>query len=183
MVPAHLKFRLSPVASITTTKNSFSRRKAMSDVSVALAEDQLHEIITRCRGRRSVSDVVWNAVQSLLDSTRGDPEIWSEEHATEVAAEEGDDELRRFGSPLKGYHWKNVFLPNGTKIRMKYRGQEHFAEIRQEKMMTGDRETSPSAWANSNARFTARNAWRDLWVLRPGDTTWRLADQLRHQQP
>jgi hypothetical protein len=38
---------------------------------------------------------------------------------------------------------------------------------------------SPRAFANTVAAGTARNAWRDLWLKRPTDREFRLADEIR----
>jgi hypothetical protein len=38
---------------------------------------------------------------------------------------------------------------------------------------------SPSEFANQVAGGTNRNAWRDLWIKRPHDSEFHLADDLR----
>jgi len=78
----------------------------------------------------------------------------------------------------KGYHWKNVFLPNGTSLRMKYKGEYYYAAIQGDKTIFNGKEVSPSEFANSLTE-TSRNAWRDIWVKRPNDLEWVFADKLR----
>lgn len=80
----------------------------------------------------------------------------------------------------KGYHWKTIFLPHGTKLRMKYKNEWHYAEILGDKVVFGGEESSPSAFVNK-ATGTSRNAWRDIWIKRPQDQGWIFAETLRKQ--
>jgi hypothetical protein len=79
-----------------------------------------------------------------------------------------------------GYTWKEVFLPSGTKLRIKARGEFAYAEVRQDKIYFQEEPVSPSEFANL-ATGTTRNAWRDVWVRRPTDSDWKVADELRRQ--
>ncbi len=45
-------------------------------------------------------------------------------------------------------------------------------------MIYEDHVTSPGGAANKIAG-SARNAWRDLWIKRPNDSEWALADNCR----
>ena len=47
------------------------------------------------------------------------------EESTEILPE-------KYGDPGRGYQWQSVFLPNGTTIRMTYRGRNSYAEVRHE---------------------------------------------------
>ena len=78
----------------------------------------------------------------------------------------------------RGYVWKSVFLPHGTQLRMKYRGQIHYALVEGDRLLFQDRPVSPSELARSIAGSN-RNAWRDLWVMTPGASQWVMADRLR----
>lgn len=85
------------------------------------------------------------------------------------------------GSPRetdKGYIWKNLFLPNGTSLRMKYKGEIYYCAVMKDKIIFNGEETSPSGFANKVAK-TSRNAWNDIWIKRPDDTEWIFADNLR----
>jgi hypothetical protein len=77
-----------------------------------------------------------------------------------------------------GYQWKSLFLPNGTELRMQYKGRYHYAKVEGDQLLYQGEPTSPGSLANTIAG-SSRNAWRDLWIKRPGDTTWRLSDELR----
>ena len=88
----------------------------------------------------------------------------------------------QFGSPDRGYQWQSVFLPNGTKIRMSYKGIEAHAQIRFGRVSFEEETLSPSQFASRIAGDTNRNAWRDLYIQLPGADDWILADTLRQQQ-
>ena len=87
-----------------------------------------------------------------------------------------DDLLVR--NETRGYQWKNVFLPSGTRIRVPYKGQYFYAEVQGDRFLYEDEQTSPGALANK-VTGTSRNAWKTLWIIRPGDKEWILADDLR----
>jgi hypothetical protein len=80
-----------------------------------------------------------------------------------------------------GYQWKNLFLPEGTEIRMQYKGVYSYAKVENDELLYNGQPTSPSNLANTIAG-SSRNAWRDLWIKRPGDSDWCLADELRDQK-
>lgn len=70
-------------------------------------------------------------------------------------------------------------MPNGSDVRMTYQGQNHYAQVRHEKVVYEGNPFSPSQLASKIADDTARNAWHDLWIKFPGDTKWQLASDLR----
>ena len=78
----------------------------------------------------------------------------------------------------KGYRWKALFLPHGTIVRMKYKGEFHYAKVDGDRITFKGQSVSPSEFANG-VTGTSRNAWRDIEIRRPGDETWHLADNLR----
>ena len=151
----------------------------MPSLSVPLRSDLVSEIILRSRGRADVAVIVENVIESFLDRTRGDPDIWSDEHAIEVANERTDDTLVRLGHPSKGYHWQNVFLPNGSTLKVTYKGKDQFAEVRHQQVYYEDKPCSPSQFVRRVANNTSRNAWHDIWVKRPSDRDWVFSDLIR----
>jgi hypothetical protein len=78
-----------------------------------------------------------------------------------------------------GYHWKPLLLPPATKVRMRYKGETHYASVVGDDFVYEDKSMSPSEFANQVAGGTNRNAWRDLWIKRPHDSEFHLADDLR----
>ena len=107
---------------------------------------------------------------------------WSEAYYERLEDEEASERLKTYGSTKKGYQWQSVFLPNGTQVRMTYQGKTYLADIRHQQLMFDGNALSPSEVARRIANNTNRNAWRDLWVKRPTDQEWLLADILRRQQ-
>ena len=81
----------------------------------------------------------------------------------------------------RGFQWKSLFLPEATEIRMSYKGEYYYARVESDEIIYEGEPVSPSTLANTIAG-SSRNAWRDLWIKRPGDVTWTLADDLRDQQ-
>lgn len=136
--------------------------------------------------RRSGDPNPWGhvvaAVESDLDATEGDPSRWSWEYIEKLAEQEDDEFEEKFGNPSRGYQWQAVFLPNGTQVRMTYKGDTKHAEVRHEKLYWGDETMSPSQFARRAANNTSRNAWRDIYVKFPGDGSWKFADDLRRQK-
>ena len=83
-------------------------------------------------------------------------------------------------SVSRGYQWKNLFMPDGTEIRMQYKGAYFYAKVESDEIVYKGNPISPSNLANTIAG-SSRNAWRDLWIKRPDDAEWCLADDLRPQ--
>lgn len=82
---------------------------------------------------------------------------------------------------LRGYQWKSLFLPEGTVLRSWSYGEHNYARVEGDKIMHEGRSVSPNEFARHFAR-TARNAWFDLSVRRPGDKRFTMADVLRREQ-
>jgi hypothetical protein len=84
-------------------------------------------------------------------------------------------------SDTRGYQWKNVFLSDGTQIRMQYQGSYSYAKVEGDELIYQGKPISPGSLAKTIAGGYNRNAWRDLWIKRPEDKEWILADELRAQ--
>ena len=83
--------------------------------------------------------------------------------------------------PTHGYMWKQLFLPAGTLARMKYKGEWYQAEVIGNDFLYDGELLSPSQFANQVTNSN-RNAWRDLFIKRPGDSGWTLADNMRQSE-
>ena len=138
---------------------------------------ELYAELVRRSGEADVSPFIEHSVESFLDRTEGDPGIWSAEYIEKLTEKEDGE----YGNPKLGYQWNALFLPNGTKIRMTYKGKDSYAEIRHERLHWREETLSPSQFAARIADGTNRNAWRDLYIQFPGDGSWKLADSLRRQ--
>lgn len=86
--------------------------------------------------------------------------------------------LRRNGPAMRGFQWKNVFLPDGTCLRTSYQGVSEFAKVVDDRILSDDGESlTPSQFANRHA--SGRNAWRFIWIRFPGDAHWIRAIDCR----
>lgn len=151
----------------------------MYNLAVLVRGDLVSEIILRSQGKADVGSMVEHALETFLDRTRGDADVWSEAHAEAVAEGDDDDTLVKYGSPSKGYQWQGILLANGTILKIAYKGRDKLAEVRHQQIYYEGQPCSPSQFASRVANNTSRNAWRDIWVKRPSDRDWVFADILR----
>ena len=77
-----------------------------------------------------------------------------------------------------GYQWKQVFLPQGTKLRASFGGQPWFAVVEGAQITYDGVSISPSRFANLQGSGN-RNAWKAIWLRLPGSEEWLLADVCR----
>lgn len=80
-----------------------------------------------------------------------------------------------------GYQWKQVFLPEGTRLRASFGRKPYFAVVQGSEIRCGEQSLSPSAFANLQGSGN-RNAWKAVWLRFPGNDQWVLADTCRVQQ-
>ncbi|SFO12295.1 hypothetical protein [Nitrosospira briensis] len=135
-----------------------------SNVSVPIPTAQFLELagfLQRNSDPRDPVEVLSEAVQYWLDNA-----ISKIEPLVEV------------NRNTRGYQWKNLFLPQGTQIRMQYKGAYSYARVEDDQIVYRGKSISPGSLANTIAG-TSRNAWRDLWIKRPQDKEWKLADECR----
>jgi len=86
--------------------------------------------------------------------------------------------LRKNGTPIRGYQWKNIFLPHGTRLRTSYCHATEFAKVTGDHVVSENgKRLSPSQFANRHAK--GRNAWRFVWLRFPGDDYWSRAADYR----
>ncbi len=100
-----------------------------------------------------------------------------------LAAPDPDTFLHhRPAEDARGYSWKSktthLFMPNGTDIRMRYDGRFHYAKVVGDEIIYEGIAYSPASLANTIAG-SSRNAWRDLWIKKPEQSDWKLADTYR----
>lgn len=79
-----------------------------------------------------------------------------------------------------GVYWEALFLPDGTQVRTKYKGEFKIGAIVKESIVW-DGNTYPSfaQLANSMRGNTMNNAWKELQIKRPSDKLWMPAQSLR----
>jgi hypothetical protein len=152
-------------------------------VFVPITSEIYNELVLRYGDiKTDVSGTIEYVVSDFLERTK-DEDWWGEQYKNSRDADRMlDDLMKDSGDKNKGYQWLTVFLPNGTKLKMAYKGRDYYAEVAHEKIMYEGESFSPSGLANRIASGTARNAWRDLWIKRPRDKEWLLADDLRRNR-
>ncbi|MFS2004054.1 hypothetical protein ACEN9F_10555 [Duganella sp. CT11-25] len=77
-----------------------------------------------------------------------------------------------------GYQWKELFLPEGTRLRASFGQKHYFAVVKGGEIKYGEHALSPSCFANLQGRGN-RNAWKAIWLRLPGSDQWLLADVCR----
>ena len=82
---------------------------------------------------------------------------------------------------LRGYQWKELFLPERTEVRMQYSGTYRYAHIVGDALIYEGDVVTPSQFAGMIGG-PGRNAWRDLWLRLPGTRQWKKAAYLRLDQ-
>jgi len=146
----------------------------MNKIAIPIKSDIIGELFLRSGLKIDVSGLIEDIIMDYLERTEGD-DGWKEEYYEYI---EKQREHEDFGDPREGYQWKQLYLPNGTKIYMTFNQKKHCALIKHGEFHFNDKTDSPAQFANSVAGHS-RNAWRDLYVKRPKDTEWVLADRLR----
>lgn len=120
----------------------------------------------------------WQLLCAFLHATGSDLSV----------AEAADDAIKSWiaaqkqvSEPLRGYQWKQLFLPEGTQVRMEYLQHSYFARVIGDQLMYGARAVTPRGMTLAIAG-DGRNAWRDLWIRMPGERQWCNAGLLRSRQ-
>ncbi len=122
---------------------------------------RLVEQLRRAGGVQDISAAINSALEFWLNAT--------------TALPPGTDPAN-----LRGYQWKSLFLPEGTILRSWSYGEHNYACVEGDKIMHKGQSVTPNEFARSFAR-TARNAWFDLSVRRPGDKHYKMANLLRKE--
>lgn len=81
--------------------------------------------------------------------------------------------------PSGGFFSRGLFLPDGTKIRARYKGVDYFARIENGQWLDekGRQHQSPSSAATAITKNSV-NGWRFWEAIRPNDTAWRRLDMI-----
>jgi len=144
-----------------------------------LIDAKLHnELVLRTRKADDVTGFIEHAIETFLERTAED-DLWSEDYLEELRESEMDGQSAKYGDQKKGFQWQTIFLPNGTNLKITYKGRDYLADVRNQKIVADGVEHTPSEWARRVANNTNRNAWRDIWIQFKGSSQWQLADALR----
>jgi len=99
----------------------------------------------------------------------------------DIAIREWLQRQRAAKKPLdpKGYFWKTVFLPDGTRLRICSREGPHYAEVICGELIYDGLPVSPNQFVTASLGNVG-NAWKVICVQLPGDSDWTYAIRLRH---
>jgi len=143
-----------------------------SKISVPVRTSQFLGLANFLRDQGSDRDPV-SAIETAIDYWI-DNASWKQEDLLPEIFQEPPRQHR-------AYIWKEISLPHGTDIRMRYKRQDNYAKVDGDQIIYQGEVVSPSELAN-RISGTSRNAWRDLWIKRPDDRDWHLADDLRSKK-
>jgi hypothetical protein len=136
----------------------------MPNISVPISTDIFIGLVDFLREKNSPRDpleVIESAIAYWTDNAD-----WKEEILSPVGV-------------ATGYSWKALFLPSGTVLRLRYESEYHYAKIEGDKLVYhGAPIRSPNQFA-LEVTGGARDAWRDVWIKRPGDEDFVVANSLR----
>lgn len=138
----------------------------MPNISVPISTSTFIGLVDFLREKNSARDpleVIESAIDYWIDNAD-----WKDEILSRV-------------SLATGYSWKSVFLPSGTVLRIRYNSEYHYATVDGDKLMYDGESVSPNKFAMKVADC-ARDAWRDVWVKRPGDLDFVVANILRSKR-
>lgn len=79
----------------------------------------------------------------------------------------------------RGYLWKKLFLPDGTRLRISSHTTTRYASIVGDDLVHESMQMSPNQFAQMTVG-AARNAWHVIQVQFPGERDWKMALRLRH---
>ncbi|TFW26648.1 hypothetical protein E4L98_08195 [Duganella callida] len=122
-----------------------------------------------------------HAIHLLRTFLRQTRSTLSPQEAVTRAINEWIERERSAETSPRGYQWKQLFLPEGTDVRMVSDGKSHYAKVVGDKILLRQHAVSPREMTIAIAG-DGRNAWRDLWLLLPGEQYWINAARLRAQQ-
>lgn len=80
--------------------------------------------------------------------------------------------------PERGYQWKQLFLPDQTRVRVIFDGKSYLACVQGDELVYQGAAISPHQMVRQIVG-DGRNAWREIWVRLPQQRAWKNADQLR----
>ena len=78
----------------------------------------------------------------------------------------------------RGYHWKELFLPHGTRLRLYIHGPDETAVVVGDQLIFRGVPSSPNQFVRT-FRHVPCNAWDNVVLLFPGERNWVRARHLR----
>ena len=154
----------------------------MTTISIPINAELIGEMFLRA-GKPDVDVPSWieQVVADYLERTQNDGSWASAYYNWRDDSADSKKFRTEFGDPNTGYRWGPLFLPNGTFVRMEYKRDVYRAIVKFDRIVYQEQNYTPSELASKVAAGTSRNAWRDLYIKRPSDSNWCLADELRRR--
>jgi hypothetical protein len=130
-----------------------------------------------------------NSALSLADATALAVRAWiaGDARAADASDEDGANESQAQASrsspaqaPCLRPQWKELFLPDGTDVRMRGADEVHHARVCGDALVFRGRRLSPRQFTIAVAG-NGRNAWRDLSLRLPGENRFQRACLLRRR--
>lgn len=90
------------------------------------------------------------------------------------------DGIHQRPATIRGYQWKELFLPDGTRLRSRNYEHSKFAIVEGDDLVYDGRSVSPNQF-NSAVPGITRNAWRDIFLLFPAERQWQRAIDCRRE--
>lgn len=81
----------------------------------------------------------------------------------------------------RGYFWKALFLPDGTRLRIANHSATRYAAIVGDDLVYNAMCMSPNQFAQQ-ALGTVHNAWSSIYIQMPGERAWTQAQRMRRAQ-
>ena len=101
----------------------------METIAIPFPKDLYNLIVLRSGGNLDPVQLAIDQVEGFIDANRNDESFWTPE-GLEAFEQEAAPAEADVGDPSTGHQWGPLLLPNGTDLRMKYRGRMHYAQIR-----------------------------------------------------
>jgi len=86
--------------------------------------------------------------------------------------------LAAAGGTAAGFHWKTLFLPEGSRLRIASHPEHPEACVVGNELLCQGHPISPNRYVQA-CPGGHRNAWELISILLPGEKYWKLADLLR----
>ena len=138
----------------------------MPNISVPISTTTFLGLVDFLREKSSPRDPI-EVIESAIDYWMDNAD-WKEEILSPVGL-------------ARGYSWKSVFLPSGTVLRIRYNSEYHYAKVEDDRLMFNGAAVSPNQFA-LKVTGGARDAWRDVWIKRPGDDDFKVANFFRSKR-
>jgi hypothetical protein len=122
-------------------------------------------------------------LRAMLDYQEEQEAEFDPASLAEIAIFEWLERQRERAKPQgqRGYFWKKLFLPDGTRLRVSNHRMTRYAAIVGDDLVHECMTMSPNRFVQSTLG-SARNAWNVVYVQMPGTREWKMAFRLRCEQ-